>query len=132
MAAAKLLCALGWLVGAPATSAAQVASFDCAKTQLAAEIAICAVAALGAKDIQAAALYQVLISVKPAWSGMAYREFRDNERDRQAHWVSAVRNACEADVACLRQAYDSRIGALTVTISRNLGLTYGRMCGEGD
>ncbi|ACK49000.1 conserved hypothetical protein [Methylocella silvestris BL2] len=124
----KLLFAAACLAGLPATAAAQMASFDCARAELPAEKAICSVPALGARDIKMAAYYQVLTSVEPAWSGMAYREFRDNQRELQANWASKIRNVCAEDVACLSEAYDRRIDELTSTIGKSLGLTYGRMC----
>ncbi len=78
-----------------------------------------------------AAYYQLLQTAAPAWSGMAYREFRDNQRDLQASWIKLARNACGAEVACLERAYDRRLEELTGTIAKSLGLTYGRMCDGG-
>jgi uncharacterized protein len=62
---------------------------------------------------------------------MAYREFRDAERERQADWIAKQRDPCADDVACLQQAYDTRIAELMSTIAKNLGVTYGRMCDPG-
>jgi uncharacterized protein len=78
-----------------------------------------------------AAYYQILEDAAPAWSGMAYREFRDSERQRQADWIAKQRDPCAGGLACLQQAYDRRIAELTSTIAKNLGLTYGRMCDPG-
>ncbi|VFU06912.1 lysozyme inhibitor LprI family protein [Methylocella tundrae] len=131
MPAIRLVFVSAWLIGGSLTASAQVASFDCAKAATSTEVAICREPLLGAKDIKMAAYYQILVSVEPAWSGMAYREFRDNQHDLQANWVTQARNACEGDVACLELAYDRRIDELTSTIAKSLGLTYGRMCDGG-
>ena len=119
-------CVSSWLMCFPIAASAQVASFECAKSATAAESAICRVPSLGAKDVEMATLYRVLVTVHPARSGMAYREFRDDLRGRQTDWIKNIRNACKDDVACLHQAYDQRINALSSTITKNLGLTYGK------
>ena len=62
---------------------------------------------------------------------MAYREFRDAERQRQADWIAKERDPCGDSIACLQQAYDRRVAELLSTIGKNLGLTYGRMCDAG-
>jgi uncharacterized protein len=115
-----------WLMCHPIAASAQVASFECVKAATAAESAICRVPSLGAKDVEMATLYRILVTVHPVRSGMAYREFRDGLRGRQTDWIKNIRNACEDNVACLHQAYDQRIDALTSTIIKNLGLTYGK------
>ena len=121
----------GFLIAWPPACSAEIASFDCAKAASPAEAAICHEPSLGAKDIRMAAYYQVLEAAAPAWSGMAYREFRDSERQRQADWIAKERDPCEDSIACLQQAYDKRIEELLSTIGKNLGLTYGRMCDAG-
>lgn len=123
----KTISVCAWLAAASPVSA-QVASFDCADVASPAETAICREPSLGAKDVRMAAFYQVLEEAAPAWSGMAYREFRDAERDRQAAWIANERAACGGDIACLERAYDARIAELRSTIAKSLGLTYGRMC----
>jgi uncharacterized protein len=133
MSATKKSCVLAALAAAcllvwPRAGSAEVASFDCAKAASPTEAAICREPSLGAKDIKMAAYYQLLEDAAPAWSGMAYREFRDAERERQADWIAKQRDPCAGDLACLQQAYDARIAELMSTISKNLGLTYGRMC----
>lgn len=110
---------------------AQVASFDCARAATATERTICATPALGEKDVRMATYYQILQEVRPAVSGMVFREFRGHIRQEQKDWLTQQRNVCRDDAACLEQAYDRRIGALRDTIAKNLGLTYGRMC-DGD
>jgi uncharacterized protein len=136
MSTVKMLCVVALLVASslvawPLAATAQIASFDCAKTASATEAAICREPSLGAKDIRMAAYYQILEDVAPAWSGMAYREFRDAERQRQADWIAKQRDPCAGDLACLQQAYDRRIAELMSTLAKNLGLTYGRMCDPG-
>lgn len=133
MSAPMKFCVLAALAAAclavwPHVCSAEVASFDCAKAASPTEAAICREPSLGAKDIRMAAYYRVLEEAAPAWSGMAYREFRDAERERQADWIAKQRDPCAGDLACLQQAYDARIAELTSTIFKNLGLTYGRMC----
>jgi uncharacterized protein len=118
-------CISSWVITYPIAASGQVASFECAKPAIAAEAAICRVPSLGAKDVEMATLYRILITVHPARSGMAYREFRDDLRNRQADWIKNIRNACKDDVACLHQAYDQRINTLSSTITKNLRLTYG-------
>jgi len=115
----------GWVIGYPNAASAQVASFDCAKAATAAEATICRVSSLGAKDVELTTLYRILVTVHPTPGGMAYREFRDDQQDRQTKWLNNVRNACEDRVACLHEAYDQRIKALSATIIENVGLTYG-------
>jgi uncharacterized protein len=121
----------GSLIAWPSACSAEMASFDCAKAASPAEAAICREPSLGAKDIRMAAYFQILEDAAPAWSGMAYREFRDSERQRQADWIAKERDPCAADLACLQQAYDRRIAELTSTIAKNLAVTYGRMCDPG-
>lgn len=110
---------------------AQVASFDCARAATVTERTICATPALGEKDVRMATYYQILQEVRPAVSGMAFREFRGYIQQEQKDWLTQQRNVCGGDAACLEQAYDQRIGALRETIAKNLGLTYGKMC-DGD
>lgn len=105
---------------------AQVASFDCRKATTPTEQAICASPSLGRKDVIAATYYQVLLRLKPATAGMAYREFDDRVRDEQRQWLQHGRDACRGDGACLDQAYDRRIDALLKTLDTNAGLTFGR------
>ncbi len=135
MSAVKTSCVLAALAASLAASPrpclAEIASFDCVKAADPTETAICRTPSLGAKDIRMAAYYQLLEDAPPAWSGMAYREFRDAQRGRQGDWIAKERDPCGGDVACLQQAYDARIAELLSTIAKNLGLTYGRMCDPG-
>lgn len=131
MSPLNAFCVGAWLAAMSASCLAQMASFDCAKAASPTEAAICREPSLGAKDIRMAAYYEIIEGAAPAWSGMAYREFRDAERTRQANWIAAERNACAGALACLNQAYDKRIAELQSTIAKNLALTYGRMCDPG-
>jgi uncharacterized protein len=103
---------------------AHVASFDCAKASTRAEKAVCASPTLGAKDVTLAAYFQLLLRLKPAAAGMAYREFDDMLRSDQRQWLKE-RDACEADAACLEHVYDYRIDALLTSFDANARLTFG-------
>lgn len=105
---------------------AQAASFDCGKAATPTERAICASPQLGRKDVIAATYFQLLLRLKPAVAGMAYREFYDNLRSQQAEWLRHDRDACGADAACLGRSYDLRIAALLKTFDDNAGLTFGQ------
>ena len=105
---------------------AQVASFDCGKASTPTERAICATPELGRKDVTVAAYYQLLLRLKPAAAGMAYREFDDQVRAGQRQWLQDERDACRGDRRCLDRAYDRRIDALLTTFDANAALTFGR------
>ncbi len=109
---------------------AQVASFECGKAKTPVEMTICRVPSLGVKDVKMNTYYQILQTIKPGVSGMAYREFRDNIKEDQTNWMEHKRNICQSDVNCLEKAYDQRIADLTDTLMKNVALTYGRMCDE--
>jgi uncharacterized protein len=119
------------MLGLHLSAYAQVASFDCAKAATPTERAICTTPALGAQDIRMATYYQILQSLSPAVSGMAYREFRGGIQDAQDAWIKRERDVCMKDAACLGQAYEQRIKVLQDTLAKNAGITYGRMC-DGD
>ena len=113
------------LLAAASVAHAQVASFDCVNASTRAERAVCASPALGAKDVTLAAYFQLLLRLKPAMAGMAYREFDDTLRDDQRHWLQQDRNACQADVGCLDRVYDRRIDTLLKLFDANARLTFG-------
>lgn len=119
--------AIAGLLAASATAQAQVASFDCARAATPTERAVCATPELGRKDVALATWYDALLRLKPAVSGMAFREFRDGIAQAQRQWLRSQRDACGSDVACLRRAYDARLDAVRKTFDGNAGLTYGRM-----
>jgi uncharacterized protein len=113
----------GFLLIGPA--AAQVASYDCAKADTATEHVICASPSLGRKDVIVATYYDVLLHLKPATAGMAYREFDDMLRDQQRKFLVA-RDACGANTACLAQRYDERMTALRTTADRYGAVVFDR------
>jgi uncharacterized protein len=106
-------------------AAAQVAGYDCAIAATATEHAICASPSLGRKDVIVATYYDLLLHLKPAVAGMAYREFDDQLRDEQRQFLAA-RNACGANTSCLEKSYDDRLAALRKTADRNAGLVLDR------
>lgn len=127
----RSLCGVLMLIGGWQAAHAQVASFDCAKAATPTEKTICATPSLGAKDVRVASYYEMLQDIRPAVSGMAFREFRGYQRRQQAVWLKTVRDACGDRVDCLERAYDDRLLVLKDVMAKNLGLTYGRMC-DGD
>jgi uncharacterized protein len=114
------------LLAAASVAHAQVASFDCGKASTRTEKAVCASPRLGAKDVTVAAYFQLLLRLKPAVAGMAYREFDDTLRNDQRQWLQQDRNACQADATCLDRVYDRRIDTLLKLFDTNAGLTFGR------
>lgn len=130
MQAWRLACSALLLLGSLQVHA-QVASFDCAKAETPTEKTICNTSSLGAKDVRMATYYQVLQEIRPAVSGMVFREFRGDQRRQQAAWLKTKRDACGDRVDCLEREYDERLVTLKDVMQKNLGLTYGRMC-DGD
>jgi uncharacterized protein len=110
-------------------ASAQVASYDCAKAATATEHAICASPSLGRKDVIVASYYDLLLHLKPAIPGMAYREFDDRLRGEQQQFL-ATRNACGADTACLEKHYDVRLAALRQTAVRYGAVVFDRPVGN--
>ena len=90
----------GWWPGGEA----KAASFDCTRARAADERAICGNRALEDKDVELATLYGLIVRVVPMGS-------RDAIRRDQSAWLTQ-RGRCGGSVACIRRAYDSRIGAL--------------------
>ncbi|GLQ52593.1 lysozyme inhibitor LprI family protein [Dyella flava] len=117
---------VGLLLAGPAT--AQIASYECTKAVTAAEHAICTSPSLGRKDVIAATYYDLLLHLKPAVPGMAYREFDDHLRDEQRQFL-VTRNACGANNSCLEQSYDDRIAALRKIVDRNAAVVFDRPVG---
>jgi uncharacterized protein len=113
------------LLAAASVTHAQVASFDCGKALMRAEKAVCASPSLGAKDVTLAAYFKLLLRLKPAMAGMAYREFDDTLRSDQRQWLQE-RDACQTDAACLDRVYDHRIDVLLKLFDANASLTLGR------
>jgi uncharacterized protein len=106
-------------------AAAQMASYDCANAATSTEHTICASPSLGRKDVIVATYYDLLLHLKPATAGMAYREFDDQLRDEQRQFL-ATRNACGANTNCLEQRYDDRLAVLRKTINRHAAVVFDR------
>lgn len=101
VAALALLTALG--AGAPAPASG--ASFDCETEGLAAdETAICANRDLNDMDVKMVTTFNLITGLMPMGS-------RGVVQDAQVEWL-AKRQACEADLACLRAIYTERQNAL--------------------
>lgn len=82
-------------------SSAAAASFDCTLTTLAAdERAICANRDLNDADVKMVTTFHLL-------AGLFAMGTRGNMQDDQAKWLKQ-RQACKADLACLRDAYARR------------------------
>ena len=117
---------IGSMLMASAGVHAQVASFDCHMASTPTEHTICTSHELGRKDVIVTTYYQLLLRLKPAEAGMAYREFDDAVRGGQRQWLQHDRDTCGADAACLNRAYDQRIDALLKAFDANAALTLGR------
>jgi uncharacterized protein len=84
---------------APAASAA---SFNCYGRLTVTEAAICANSQLSSLDSQMAKAYRI-----------SFRAYGNYVKGTQVPWLRA-RNACGANVACLRASYNERIGSLQI------------------
>lgn len=97
----SLALAAGLLFGL-AGHAANAASFDCEAKSLAPdEAAICANRDLNDLDVRMATEFKWL-------SGMYAMGMRGHLQDQQTAWLK-TRQACQADVACIRKAYEQRL-----------------------
>ncbi|MBW8320695.1 MAG: hypothetical protein K0M49_13015 [Arenimonas sp.] len=101
---AAALAILGGLgAGLPLSAAA--ASFDCEKPDLAAdETAICANRDLNDLDVKMVTTFDLITGLLPMGN-------RGVVQDEQVEWLSK-RQACDADLACLRAAYTERLAQL--------------------
>ena len=91
-------------VKAGPASAADYAPLNCADAMSSAEKAICSHYGLGQSEARMATLYQW----STAFVGMGQRgDMQDAQRD-----FLKRREACGADIACLRRIYETRIGEL--------------------
>ena len=89
---------------AGSVAAADYAPLNCAKAVSSAEKAICSHYGLGQSEARMATLYQW----STAFVGMGQRgDMQDAQRD-----FLKRREACGADIACLRRIYETRIGEL--------------------
>lgn len=110
-------------------AAAQVASYECGQADTATEHAICTSPSLGRKDVVVATYYDLLLHLKPATAGMAYREFDDMLRDQQRKFLTS-RDACGANTSCLEKRYDERLAALRKTADRYTAVVFDRPSGD--
>jgi uncharacterized protein len=90
--------------------AADYAPLNCAAASNATEKTICGSYSLGQQEARMATLYQW------ATSFVAMGQ-RGDIQDAQRAFLNA-RNACGANVACLRKAYDGRISQLQAVMTR--------------
>ena len=82
----------------------RAASFACAKAEAPDETAICRTLALNDLDVEMAVRFAILKDLLPMGN-------RSRLQDDQEAWLSE-RRACTADVACLTQAYETRLTVL--------------------
>lgn len=97
------------LAAAPAR-AADYAPLNCAAARSASEKAICANYSLGQSEARMATLYEWSTS----FVGMGQR---GDIQDAQRAFLKQ-RDGCGADIACLRGAYETRIGQLQAVMQR--------------
>lgn len=102
-AASRLLIAL--TMAAAAVDVAHGASFDCdAKELKPDEKAICDNRALNDADVKMVTTFDLL-------SGLLAMGARGSMQDEQSAWLK-TRQACGADAACIKAAYDARLRQL--------------------
>jgi uncharacterized protein len=102
--------ALACLALAAGITAADAASFDCAKAAKPDEKAICATPALSDLDVEMATLYGVRMEI-PMMMGA-----KGAAQDEQVAFLQQ-RAACGSDTACIASAYSARIATLKQTIA---------------
>lgn len=96
---------LAGVLGTGLPAPARAASFDCDKADLAAdEKVICDTRALNDADVKMATTFDILTSLLAMGS-------RGKLQDEQSVWLKK-RQACNADAACIKAAYDARMGQL--------------------
>ncbi|WP_448202728.1 lysozyme inhibitor LprI family protein [Azospirillum sp. sgz302134] len=92
-------------------ASAQAASFPCAKASTPTETAVCANAGLSTLDERLSAAYRDALK-QLSGSGPEEGKAQSAVKADQKAWL-AERNACGADPACLRTAYERRLKVLT-------------------
>ncbi len=106
LAAVGIVFAVGALATLSVPTSAQAASFDCDKPGLAAdETAICANRDINDMDVRMVTTFELITGLLPMGN-------RGVVQDAQVEWLSK-RQACGADLTCLRAAYAERLNALT-------------------
>ncbi len=88
---------------------AQAASFPCERAERPDEKAICAHLALNDMDVEMATRFDIVKSLLPMGG-------RSKLMDDQADWLKD-RQACGADVTCLRNVYETRLKLLRGMLS---------------
>lgn len=83
---------------------AEAASFPCEKAELPDEKAVCAHLPLNDLDVEMATRFEILRGMLPMGGNAKLRE------DQEA-WLKE-RRTCEADLGCLKQAYEGRLKTL--------------------
>ncbi|WP_147046055.1 lysozyme inhibitor LprI family protein [Methylobacterium gnaphalii] len=83
---------------------ANAASFSCEKAETADEKAICATPTLNDRDVELAVRFEILKDLLAMGN-------RAQLQDDQETWLKE-RRTCAADIACLRQAYETRLKVL--------------------
>jgi uncharacterized protein len=100
-----LLASLALGATAFTTRPADAASFDCKKSDLAAdEKAICEDLSLNDLDVKMVTTFDLLAGLMPMGN-------RDVLREDQLAWLK-TRQACDADTSCIRTAYETRMKEL--------------------
>ena len=99
---------LAFLTLAALATAAQAASFDCARAYAPDEKAVCASRALNDADVKMATLYALDLRFVPMGG-------RDHLHDEQRAFLAA-RKACTANRACIGRLYTRRIATLQAII----------------
>lgn len=98
----KTLSIVAMLIGFGGT--AQAASFPCAKAEAPDEKAICATLSLNDLDVEMATRFEILKDLLAMGN-------RSQLQDEQETWLKE-RQSCAGDVACLKQAYETRLKVL--------------------
>ena len=97
-----------------APTSASAASFDCTRARTGVERTICGNRPLEDRDVKMATLYSVNRQLAGGMGALGAIA------DRQRDWL-AERNRCGANSACLRTAYDRRIGELERGVQASQG-----------
>ncbi|MCJ2125391.1 lysozyme inhibitor LprI family protein [Methylobacterium sp. J-077] len=97
------------LLALSAAAPARAASFACDKAETPDETAICAHLPLNDMDVEMATRFAILKDVLPMGG-------QTKLRDDQEIWLKE-RHACDADVACLRGLYETRLKVLRGVLS---------------
>ncbi|GES51845.1 hypothetical protein Rhsp01_46940 [Rhizobium sp. NBRC 114257] len=102
------LAAATFLVSLGMAGTSRAASFDCEAQNLKPdEKTICDVRALNDADVKMVTTFDLL-------SGLLAMGARGTMQDQQTEWLKK-RQACEADVACLKASYEERLKVLNDT-----------------